>query len=149
MTPHRKTLKNTSVPTSNHNKKLNLDKYSEIVTPVHQQAVQSGMVAEVDLRTKRGRTMLMAYGEYVSDKGGEDRMSFAEKELARRCATLAMVAAGLEEKLVETSVLNEDALAQYIVTSRTLTSLLRILGTDRRPRDITSISIKDYQEQVD
>lgn len=112
--------------------------------PSHVNAVQYGMLNEVDLRTRKGRLMYVAYANYVSDKGGEDNMTFAEKELARRCATLAMVAAGIEDTLTETQELNEDALAQYVVVSRTLSSLLRIYGTKREARDITPNSLSDY-----
>lgn len=144
MAKTRKQLKTNTTPASNHVKALDLNKYSEIVKPVHTQAVQSGMLNEVDLRTRKGRLIYVAYGNYTSDKGGEENMSFAEKELARRCATLAMVAAGIEDTLAETQDLDNDALAQYVVVSRTLTSLLRLYGTKRIARDITQDSLKDY-----
>lgn len=74
----------------------------------------------------------------VSDLGGSDTISEAEKVLARRCAMLTLQLEMMEQRWADNDgEASPRQLERYTRVSNTLRRLLSTLGLEKRPRDIT------------
>jgi hypothetical protein len=82
---------------------------------------------------------------HLSDLGGEDAVSEAEKSIVRRAATLEVELERMEHKFAEDGAAGDKALDQYQRTSNTLRRHLETLGMSRRAKDITP---KTLREQI-
>lgn len=105
--------------------------------------VSHGFLSDIDLRTRRGRLMLSAYAQYCEDKGGENSLTFAQKELIRRAATFAMVCSDMEERFSEGSY-DENDFAQYAIATRTLATLLKQVGISFDSNELKTLTLDDY-----
>lgn len=90
----------------------------------------------VDGRTTRARAIKDAYNQIISDLGGDDNVSFAEMEIARRCAHLALRAEDLDRDLI---LGNDDSewLEAYVLVARTQLTLHKALGMKRREKKVS------------
>ena len=79
---------------------------------------------------------------HISDLGGIEAASEAEKSIIRRAATLTIELERLEAKFSAGKALDTD-LDMYQRCSNSLRRLLEAVGIQRRPRDVTP-SVSEY-----
>jgi hypothetical protein len=79
---------------------------------------------------------------HISDLGGIEAASEAEKSIIRRAATLTIELERLEAKFSTGKALDTD-LDMYQRCSNSLRRLLEAVGIQRRPRDVTP-SVSEY-----
>lgn len=114
-----------------------------------QELTGANFLKELNGHSWRGRHMKQAYNQIVSDLGGEDNISFAQSEIARRCAALAVLAMENETAL---SLFDEDHFNsdEYIIISRAQAQLFKQLGMQRKQKQVGSdkpaapASLDDY-----
>lgn len=97
-----------------------------------------GRVDERSLVARRYREVLVSI---VSDLGGQDAMSEAELILARRAASLVVVAEQHESIMAEGGKLD---LESYMPAVNTLMRLLSTLGLKRRPKQVGPSPLASY-----
>jgi hypothetical protein len=85
-------------------------------------------------------------GLHLSDLGGEDVVSEAEKSIVRRAATLTVELERLELKFAKEGEASTGDLDLYQRTSNSLRRLLESVGLERRMRDVTP-SLVSYLAQ--
>jgi hypothetical protein len=73
---------------------------------------------------------------HISDLGGEDNVSEAERALLRRAVTLIIELERREVIFAQAGAADNDALAIYQTAVNTLRRTLEALGLQRRPRDV-------------
>ena len=83
---------------------------------------------------------------HLSDLGGEDSASEAEKAIVRRAACLIVELEQLERKFALNGCASSAQLLEYGRASNTLRRLLETVGLQRRPRDVTP-SLDEYLRQ--
>lgn len=101
----------------------------------------------IDGRTFWARRMRDLVALHVSDLGGADACSEAEKSLVRRAAALTIELERLEQRFAraEPDNISHPDLDMYSRLSNTLRRLLDMNGLQRRSRDITP-TIEQYVE---
>jgi hypothetical protein len=84
----------------------------------------------------------------ISDLGGNDACSEAEKALVRRAAMLTLQCELLEQRWAEriNGAASDKSLLIYQRTSSALRRILESLGLQRRPRDVTPPRLDQYLE---
>ena len=87
----------------------------------------------VDLRTTYGRRYVEIYNAVISDLGGDGNCSEAQRQLARRAATLAMHCESVEARMVMGEKLE---VTYYVRASNALLKVLNTLGLKRDPRRV-------------
>lgn len=98
---------------------------------------KSLFLEEVDGRTGPAKRFKELYGEITNDIGGREHISEAQRQLARRAATLAAIAESMEALWVvgaPTFALNE-----YITLTNALNRVFGVLGIERKPREMGSL----------
>lgn len=78
---------------------------------------------------------------HVSDLGGEDNTSAAERSLVRRAAVLSTQLEMLEAKFAENEQASNRDLDLYIRGSGSLRRLLQTVGLHRRSKEINGVSL--------
>jgi hypothetical protein len=133
------TLLPTTTPPKTRRRKLAKD-----FKPSARSRVANGrdLLVGVDERriwARRFRDVLQAH---LSDLGGEDNASEAEKAIARRAACLIVQLETMEAKFArnEGHAANKT-LITYQRLANSLRRLLESLGLQRRPRDITGLTL--------
>jgi len=91
-------------------------------------------LAGVDERSAEARRFRDVLAEITSDLGGPDGLSEAQRQLARRCATLSVHAEAMEAGLVGAGEFDLEA---YVSLTNGLGRALSRLGIKRVARDIT------------
>ena len=81
-----------------------------------------------------GRRWRDIYSQIVEDRGGADMLSEGERQLARRCATLAIEAEIMEDTRAAGGELDLEG---YIALTNAIGRALGRLGLRRAPRNIT------------
>lgn len=87
-----------------------------------------------DERSLYVRRMKEVIAEHVTDRGGYDSMSAAEKSLIRRVAVLTIELEKLETRFAEDPSVGERTLDLYSRTAGNLGRLLERLGIKRKER---------------
>ena len=111
-------------------------------------AVTNGRRLFVDGGDGRGpwaRRMRDVIELHISDLGGIEAASEAEKSIIRRAATLTIELERLEAKFSTGKALDTD-LDMYQRCSNSLRRLLEAVGIQRRPRDVT-LSLADIMRE--
>lgn len=109
--------------------------------------VNTAFIGDIRLNTKRGRRILASYVSYVRDLGGEQELTFGQKELIRRAAALAMICADLEEKLVNSDEdFGEQDFNRYLLATKTLASIQRVMGVGLYGSGNKPAKVFDYIE---
>jgi hypothetical protein len=85
---------------------------------------------------------------HVSDLGGDENTSEAERSIVRRAATLTVELERLELKFAMAGEASASDIDLYQRTANSLRRLLESLGIKRRPKDITPLPL-DYARQRD
>jgi hypothetical protein len=97
-------------------------------------------LADLDGRTLAARTTKRLIGELESDLGGGDRLTAGERVLAHRAAAATAMAEDLEARWLTGQPVD---IGMYATLVNAAARLLRTLGLQRRPRDVTP-SLQDY-----
>ena len=103
----------------------------------------SALLPGVDGRSTWVRRLRDLIGLHLSDLGGEDNASEAEKSILRRAATLTVELERLELKFATAGEASAADLDLYQRVSNTMRRHLEAVGLERRPRDI-SPDIQQY-----
>jgi hypothetical protein len=91
----------------------------------------------VDGRSTWVRRLRDLIGLHLSDLGGDDAVSEAERSIVRRAATLTVELERLEADFAVAGEAQPDQLDLYQRTANSLRRLLESVGIERRPRDVT------------
>ena len=89
---------------------------------------------EADQRGPWARRWRDVLGEIISDLGGAGLLSEGQKQLARRCATIAIACEKMEGEAAQGNEIDLDA---YGTLTDRLGRALQRLGLKRQARDIT------------
>jgi hypothetical protein len=89
-----------------------------------------------DMRTPWARRMRDVFGLHLSDLGGPDAVSEAERSIARRAAVLTVECERMEA-VFALDAATPEALDLYQRTANSLRRMLESLGLKRRARDVT------------
>jgi hypothetical protein len=92
------------------------------------------LFVEADQRGPWARRWRDLFAEIISDLGGTDILSEGQKQLARRCATIALACERMEG---EAALGNEIDLDAYGTLTDRLGRALQRLGLKRQPRDVS------------
>ncbi len=95
----------------------------------------------VDGRTLAARRYRDLFHSFVSDLGGMDISSEAQRQLARRCATMSCQAEVMEAEFIAGDDTDWD---QYLHLVGTLSRALSRLGMERRVLDVTDLTLEDF-----
>lgn len=90
-----------------------------------------------DARPAWARRLRDVWSLHLSDLGGPDAVSEAERSLSRRAAILTIELERLEAGFSKTDDPSPESLDLYQRMTNTLRRLLETLGIQRRPKDIT------------
>jgi hypothetical protein len=96
----------------------------------------SALLPGVDGRSAWVRRCKDIIEAHLSDLGGEDNTSEAERSLIRRAAVLTTELERLEAKFASAGEASERDLDLYIRAAGNLRRLLEAIGLERRARDI-------------
>ena len=99
---------------------------------------------EADQRGPWARRWKGVLAEIISDLGGADLLSEGQKQLARRCATIAIACEKMEGEAAQGHEIDLDA---YGTLTDRLGRALQRLGLKRHPRDITPPDPLEYAKE--
>jgi hypothetical protein len=112
-------------------------------------AIANGkLLPGIDQRNTWVRRAKELIADHISDCGGEDNTSAAERSLIRRGAVLTVELERLELKFAQAGEASADDLDLYQRTAGSLRRLLEAVGLQRRPRDLTP-SVSDYIKHIE
>ena len=97
----------------------------------------SAVLPGVDGRSTWVRRLRDLMGLHLSDLGGDDAVSEAERSIIRRVATLTVELERMEAGFAVAGEAQPDQLDLYQRTANSLRRLLEAIGLQRRPRDVT------------
>jgi hypothetical protein len=119
---------------------------SEPRLPKQRSRVSNGkLFVETDHRTAWSRRFRDVLAEIISDLGGADLLSEGQKQLARRCATIAITCERMEG---EAAAGNAIDLEVYGKLTDRLGRALQRLGLKRQYREISTPSVDQYLRHV-
>jgi hypothetical protein len=99
----------------------------------------SALLPGVDGRSTWVRRAKEIIADHISDLGGADNCSAAERSLIRRASTLSVELERLEVRFASADEVNVVNLEAYGRASNTLRRLLEAVGLQRRSKDATLI----------
>jgi hypothetical protein len=119
---------------------------SDAKPPRCRSAVSNGsrLFVERPGNTAWARRFADVLAEIISDLGGSDRLSEGQRQLARRCATIAIACERMEGEAAAGEKIDLDAFGQ--LTDR-LGRAFQRLGLRRTARDVTP-NVHDYLRSV-
>lgn len=94
----------------------------------------------VDGRSHIARRYREIGAALATDLGGADYLSEAQQQLIRSAAGLVVLRERLDVMAVNGKIINH---AEYCAVSNTLRRVLRTLGIERTPRDVTSFDVNE------
>jgi hypothetical protein len=97
----------------------------------------SKLLAGVDGHSPWIRRCKDLIGEHLSDLGGRDNTSAAERSIVRRVAVITAELEHLEARFATAGEASADDLDLYLRASNNLRRLLEAVGLQRRTRDVT------------
>lgn len=111
----------------------------------HRSRVTNGtaLLSGVDGRSVWARRLRDLIESHVSDLGGNDAVTAAERSIVRRAATLTIELESMETVFAGAGGASPEALDLYGRTAGNLRRLLESVGLQRRARDITP-DLRDY-----
>ena len=95
--------------------------------------------ARIDERTLWARRTREICEAVISDLGGIDRLSEAQKQLVRRLAGLSVVCEGIEVELAQGARPTGEHLQEYIAAINAARRVSHSVGLARVPKDITPV----------
>jgi hypothetical protein len=113
--------------------------------PTHRSRVTNGtaLLSGVDGRSVWARRLRDLIESHVSDLGGNDSVTAAERSIVRRAATLTVELERMETVFAGAGEASPEALDLYGRTAGNLRRLLESVGLRRRAKDITP-DLRDY-----
>ena len=105
----------------------------------------SALLPGVDGRSPWVRRCKDVIAAHLSDLGGEDNTSAAERSIIRRASVLTVELERLEARFALAEQASPEDLDLYQRTAGNLRRLLEAVGLQRRPRNLTP-NLKDYLE---
>ena len=105
----------------------------------------SALLPGVDQRCAWVRRAKDVIAAHLSDLGGVDNTSAAERSIIRRASVLTVELERLEAKFALAEQASPEDLDLYQRTAGNLRRLLEAVGLQRRPRNLTP-NLKDYLE---
>jgi hypothetical protein len=113
--------------------------------PTHRSRLTNGsaLLAGVDGRSMWARRLRDLIELHVSDLGGSDVITAAERSIVRRAATLTVELERMEGAFASAGEATPEALDLYSRTAGNLRRLLESVGLQRRAKDITP-DLRDY-----
>ena len=99
-------------------------------------------LGNIDKRTQRAKQFAAVLDDIVSDLGGEDSVTAAKFELARRAAAMSVLLSDLDKDIIEGRAVDVSALTSL---TNALGRVLGRLGLERVPRDVTT-TLERYLE---
>jgi hypothetical protein len=102
-----------------------------------------GLLPGVDKRSIYGPRMRDHVGLLVSDLGGIEAVSAAERSLVQRIACLTVECEHMEGRFARAEGATAGELLLYGATVKTLNRLIQTVGLRRRPRDV-SLDLGQY-----
>jgi|SRR5580704_2737211 hypothetical protein len=97
----------------------------------------SAVLPGVDGRSTWVRRLRDLMGLHLSDLGGDDAVSEAERSIVRRVATLTVELERMEAGFAVAGEAQPGQLDLYQRTANSLRRLLESIGLQRRPKDVT------------
>jgi hypothetical protein len=118
------------------------------LSPVSRSRISNGsaILPNVDGRSTWVRRLRDLIALHLSDLGGDDQASEAERSIIRRIATLTVELERLEAVFATAGEATPDQLDLYQRTANSLRRLLEAIGIKRVPRDVTP-TLAQYLEQ--
>ena len=109
-------------------------------------AITNGkLLPGIDQRSAWVRRCRDIIAEHLSDLGGEDNCSAAERSIVRRASVMTVELEMLEAKFATAGQASADDLDIYVRASGNLRRLLEAIGLQRRARDVSH----GQAEQID
>jgi hypothetical protein len=99
----------------------------------------NGAVVDGDGRSAWGRRMRDLIGLHLSDLGGADNVSEAEKSIVRRVATLTVELERMEAGFAEAGEATPEQLDLYQRVSNSMRRMLETIGLERRAKPVESL----------
>src|SRR5215475_2644835 len=99
--------------------------------------ITNGAIVDADGRSAWGRRMRDLISLHLSDLGGVDNVSEAEKSIVRRVATLTVELERMESVFAEAGEASAEQLDLYQRVSNSMRRMLETVGLQRRTRDVT------------
>ena len=109
----------------------------------------STLLPGVDGRSAWVRRCKDVIASHISDLGGVDNCSAAERSIVRRASVMTVELERLEVKFAKAGEANADELDQYARVSANLRRLLEAVGLQRRPRDISVPTLSDIALEIE
>src|SRR5215475_14311143 len=110
--------------------------------------ISNGALIDGDGRSAWARRMRDLISLHLSDLGGEDAVSEAEKSIVRRVATMTVELERMESVFAEAGEASPDQLDLYQRVSNSMRRLLETVGIQRRSKDVTP-SIDEIAAQIE
>ena len=107
--------------------------------PASRSRITNGALIDGDGRSAWSRRMRDLINLHLSDLGGADAVSEAEKSIVRRVATLTVELERMESVFAEAGEASPDQLDLYQRVSNSMRRMLETIGLQRRTRDVTSL----------
>jgi hypothetical protein len=104
----------------------------------------SALLTGVDGRSAWVRRCKDIIEAHLSDLGGEDNTSAAERSIVRRASVLTVELERLEKRFALAGEANPEQLDLYQRTAANLRRLLESVGLERRSKDVTPPDPLDY-----
>jgi hypothetical protein len=108
----------------------------------------TALLPGVDGRTAWVRRCKDVIAAHLSDLGGEDNTSAAERSIIRRASTLTVELERLEAKFALVGEACANDLDLYQRMAGNLRRLLEAVGLERRARDVSPPSVMDYLKHI-
>jgi hypothetical protein len=103
----------------------------------------SALLPGIDGRSAWVRRCRDVISAHLSDLGGEDNTSTAERSIIRRASVMTVELERLEARFATAGEANADELDQYARVAANLRRLLEALGLKRQAKDVTP-TLSDY-----
>ncbi len=107
------------------------------------------LIPGVDGRSPWIRRCKDIIASHISDLGGIDNCSAAERSIVRRASVMTVELERLEAKFAKAGEANADELDQYARVSANLRRLLEAVGLQRRARDVTTPTLAEIATEIE
>ena len=109
--------------------------------------ITNGALIDGDGRSAWARRMRDLIALHLSDLGGEDAVSEAEKSIVRRVATLTVELERMESNFAEAGEASPEHLDLYQRVSNSMRRMLETVGLQRRAKPVESL--QEYLRKKD
>jgi hypothetical protein len=109
----------------------------------------SVLIPGVDGRSPWIRRCKDIIASHISDLGGIDNCSAAERSIVRRASVMTVELERLEAKFAKAGEADANELDQYARVAANLRRLLEAVGLQRRPKDISVPTLSDIAREIE